>query len=337
MDSEFHNVIVQSKSQSEQFKYKYGQALKEYQHDMQTGIENTMSTLVDYCKIITNDNKFVQEVMNYSKDYVLWLQWTLLDLPLYAVALNTPHKKFAKLVSAVALIYQSIRILDDVLDNHLDYKGMKPTLLGNLSERFHEESKLLGKNSSILISLLLSIEGIRLLSIESSNANLLNMLDEYRKTVLGALLEYSPNSNNSLEFFDNLIKLKNVSFSRILLSSLGFSNMSSFTLWVESLYYLSQQFNDFQDLEKDVLIGQPNFIHKLIEEGSNIQAHNSLTRTQKHSISEFFLDRLINLRHKLEELNYLEQQVAYCKIYDLYKYGVTIGIFSEINEDKMNL
>ncbi len=103
-------------------------------------------------------NEVVQQVAEQMSAYVAWMQWSLWDLPVLAVALDPDPDEFRDAVTACGLAYIAIRAFDDVIDQHFTYKGRRDTLLGTVSATYADTQQARGL--STLAGLLLCFEGL---------------------------------------------------------------------------------------------------------------------------------------------------------------------------------
>ena len=79
------------------------------------------------------DSDALSQVRSSLYAYFDLCDWSFLDM--IALAAATPSSPIAVATAVVpsAIAYHALRMLDDILDGHHDYKGGAPTLLGELS------------------------------------------------------------------------------------------------------------------------------------------------------------------------------------------------------------
>ena len=84
---------------------------------------------------ISEDNAVAVRLAAQSSDYVEPMQWSLWDLPVFAVAVRPAPAVFRRAVAACGLVHIAItRVFDDIIDQHVSYKGRHDTLLASVSE-----------------------------------------------------------------------------------------------------------------------------------------------------------------------------------------------------------
>lgn len=76
------------------------------------------------------NNTLLKEV----KEYTERCDWDYIDPIILMGCLERIDDMLIEKMAKVGLLYQAFRIIDDVLDNHVDYKGEYPTLYGNIKK-----------------------------------------------------------------------------------------------------------------------------------------------------------------------------------------------------------
>jgi len=347
MNPGLSKLIEDATREADAFETRHAQRLDAYRQAIAQGVESAVNTLHEDVRALSAGDPLCDTMMQLATEYVLWLRWTLFDLPRYAIVFETPLATFRERVTATALIYQSIRILDDVLDTHLTYKDLHSTLLGSATEKLtgnDASSSDLPTNLSLLTSVLLSVEGLRRLANlckDGGPSVLIEVLEAYRKTVVGAILEYSPHSSPTTHYLVRLVDLKNVSYSRILIAALSVDKEKHQMLlaWIDELYVLSQQLNDLNDLRRDVASGQPNFIWEMLKERQLMHAIDASPdrirdRAAIAAVEDFYGEAFLKLGSKAYTLPGDARAVAMLKWRDAIGYARFLGLFPDDSEQE---
>jgi 2-polyprenyl-3-methyl-5-hydroxy-6-metoxy-1,4-benzoquinol methylase len=243
------------------FLKQHGEDVETYRAAITEGVKEILAGLRTSVMEITGDNRLCGEVVDQAAEYVDWLQWTLWDLPYFAVAMRPPVAHFRRAVAACGLAYLSLRVFDDVIDRHFWYKGRHATLLRVASEAHPGAQGAEGL--TVLAGLLICLEGLTSLS-ESGVPDLERLLRpvlvSLRRTVIGAVMERSAPDSWDRDSYDRLVQLKNVDFWRILYSALDPDRSSPMYGFLERYYTLAQHLNDVHDFADDQSRGQPNLL-----------------------------------------------------------------------------
>ena len=184
--------------------------------------------------------------------YLHKCDWALLDTLALAVAVGLDGATVDVLGGPV-LVYQSLRMIDDVVDGHTSYKGAYETLYGFLLRHYDEPE---ARAICILAATGLAIRGSALVTGSSA--------EHARRTVTGMLLEcQSTETAPSLDEYLGIVERKMVSYSRLLygpvLEAGGLPLEGPVATFFDSSFVLGQILNDLHDLEDDYARKQPNF------------------------------------------------------------------------------
>jgi hypothetical protein len=223
--------------------------------------------------------------------------WALLDLVALAACTPAPAAKLAEAVAPRALIYQALRMLDDVLDDHATYKGGNPTLLGEF-RRDRKLSRL--AVAANLLPMAMMLAGPPELSCEDRSL--------VRETLRGMLLEYG-DGKWTFDRYREMAYAKMVAYGQFLYRPVVccFPEQTCGQLeeFLAKSFYLGQLLNDLHDLMDDLRRGQPNYW--ALAEDPAITAGA-------------FLNELQQLSDRCDKLELIVQPYAHARLTDLIGY-----------------
>jgi SAM-dependent methyltransferase len=203
-------------------------------------------------ELVSGGNASTQALADQTADYLHWLSWTTWDLPQLAVVIQPDEERFRADLSASVLVYFAGRLLDDYLDRHFLYRGRRETLLATLArERGGPEAEAL----TVVMALLLCFEGLQ---HARGGAQTATIVEAARALLVGILMERSPREEWSPEFYERLVRLKNVEYWRILYAALDPELQSPLYPFLRRYYALAQKVNDLQDRDRDAEQSRPN-------------------------------------------------------------------------------
>ncbi|HXR78102.1 MAG TPA: methyltransferase domain-containing protein [Bryobacteraceae bacterium] len=182
------------------------------------------------------------------------------DLPYFAAVIGPDPISFRQRLAPCALLYLAGRIIDDLIDRHYLYRGLRPTLLADLLE-----SKACGNPDAMtfVTALLLCFESIGNLLASSRETSLewaSKVIKANRRALIGLMLEQTGRENWTPAYYDRLIQLKNVDYWRILYAALDPSFLSPLYPFLCAYYALAQKLNDVQGYARDESQGIPNLV-----------------------------------------------------------------------------
>lgn len=243
------------------FLQQHGEDVEVYRRAITEGVKEILAGLRASVAEIAGDSAVCRQLVDQAAEYVDWLQWTLWDLPYFAVAMRPPLERFREAVAACGLAYLSLRVFDDVVDRHFWYKGRHATLLRVASEAYPGAQGAEGL--TVLAGLLICLEGLTRLS-ESTRPELQPLvrpvLSSLRRTVIGAVMEHSAPEAWDRDSYDRLVQLKNVDYWRTLYVALDSDLSSPMYEFLARYYTLAQHLNDVNDFADDESRGQPNLL-----------------------------------------------------------------------------
>ena len=155
-------------------------------------------------------------------------------------------------LSVATAVFQAFRMIDDVVDEHADYKGEYLTLLGVCRDRDAANPAAAALLPAVLM-LVRVAEGGNLDSwtMQQAHATLYGALDESAGGCAG------------IDGYERIVTGKMVSYGMLLfgpaLCVLEQSSRSSLEPFLESSFRVSQIANDLLDIDEDTARGQPNF------------------------------------------------------------------------------
>jgi SAM-dependent methyltransferase len=231
-----------------------------YRQEISAGMGDALRSLRDDVRAISGGNTLAVRVGEETAEYADWMQWSLWDLPAFAVAIEPEPAVFRRAVTACGLVYTAIRVFDDLIDRHYSYKGRRRTLLA-VSEEHARPGEALALNS--LAGLLLCFDGLDRLS-DSDDPALADtrrlLVASIRRAVVGAIMEFTDLHEWSIEDYRRLVRLKNVDYWRALYAAVDPRLESPLYPFLERYYELAQYLNDVGDYAADLASGQPNLV-----------------------------------------------------------------------------
>ncbi|MFO7562828.1 MAG: class I SAM-dependent methyltransferase [Enhygromyxa sp.] len=238
------------------FETSAGAGAEAYREELRLGLREGLAQLRADLREHSGGHLVCEVLGEELSAYVDWLQWTLWDLPWLAVALASEPARFRTKVTRCAFVYISLRLVDDIVDHHYNYRGRQPTLLSRLSARFGDSRS--SEGLALLGALLLCFEGLHRLAEEPSAAPVREILATLRRVVIGASMELQSHGAWDRASYERLIQLKNVDYWKISFAALDPEHDTALAPVLERHYALAQKLNDLQDLDQDLVRGQPN-------------------------------------------------------------------------------
>ncbi len=187
------------------------------------------------------------------RSYISRCDWNFIDPTILMACCQTVPEDVWSQSARVSLIYQGFRIVDDLLDRHMDYKGGSPTLYGKLWHVREADGHIVA--ASVLSAILLLCEGL--------SASPRQRVELAEKTLMGALHEDMPPENVNLAVYYRIVEGKMVSYGMLqyspILEHMAVEEQARVEPFLRGSFVLSQLANDLVDVEDDQKRGQPNF------------------------------------------------------------------------------
>jgi SAM-dependent methyltransferase len=300
-----------------------------YRREISNGMDEALRRLREDVDRISGGNDVARRLSEQTSEYAGWMQWSLWDLPAFAVAIRPKPDAFRAAVIACGLVYTAIRIFDDLVDQHYSYKGRHDTLLAAISDdhaRPHEATAL-----SSLAGLLLCFEGLQRLSDPGQPipaTTLPVLVSSIRRAVVGAIMEFTDLHAWSLDSYSRLVRLKNVDYWRALYAAVDPQLESPLYPFLERYYELAQYLNDVGDYESDLASGQPNLmvLHHL-HNGHREPGHGPPSGRVRREVEGFLADQYLALGCTAAELPDIERSVAQFKLHESLTAARRLGLF----------
>jgi len=307
-----------ARAAGERFMETHGEEVELYRREITRGILTAGERLRADVDEITAGNPLCTQIAKQLTDYLEWLQWSLWDLPYFAVPIGIDPEAFRERIAGCGYVYLAGRVIDDVLDRHFSYKSKHATLFSIAVEESPTSQE--ADSLAFLAGLLLCAEGLwRLASAGDAMAPVLRkVLESFRRAVIGALMEHTRPEHWTAEFYERLVVLKNVDFWRCLYSSVDHERQSPLYPFLERYYALAQKFNDVVDFPEDAKRGQPNLLSIHLQNG-NGNGNGSV----EHELGNALLD----LAKRAESLPEPEQSVAMLKLGESIHSARQLGLF----------
>jgi SAM-dependent methyltransferase len=319
---------------AEAFRVQYTGEVEQYRREISLGIDEALDVLQRKVEAVSAGDPSCLRVVGEVKEYVSWMQWALWDLPYYAVAARPTLAQFRRTVAACGLIYISIRIFDDVIDEHYSYKGRHATVLASASQDFTRGRSAQGL--TILAGLLVCFEGLEhLLSLPADVPASApgRVISAIQRAVVGAIMEYSGSQQWSSAFYDLLVELKNVHYWQSLYAALDPELTSPLYPFLEKYYALAQNLNDVQDFDEDQRLQQPNLlaIHLRRSEDGHGECppfQPDGLRAAPQVVEDLLAGKFLELGRQAGSLPPLEQAIAHLKLSEALEEAFRLGLFA---------
>lgn len=308
---------------AKEFHQRHEADLQAYRAQTSDGIREALRELERQVGEISGDDQVCCQVASDLTEYVDWLQWSLWDMPYFAVALKPSKRRYRQAVTACGLVYLSIRIFDDVIDRHFWYKGQRPTLLSVRRER--SASSQGAEGLTLLAGLLLCFEGLRLLSLADRadlNKLTLPVLNAVRRAVVGAMMENADITAWNPDHYARLVELKNVDYWESLYVALDAEKASPLHPFLRRLYALAQHLNDIQDFPRDSANGQPNLLSLYPRRGTP-----AVGESANPEVEELLSSSFLELGRMAAALPLPEKLIAQTKLGEKLDRAYSLGLF----------
>ncbi len=228
-----------------------------------TTFESIYKTEIEECVTILHDFPLspnrLSEMADLTREYLWEMRWIGWGNYEFFPFLDQPVNNEFPLAM---IAYLSARLIDDAIDNHLDYKGKCVTLYGHLSSKFSERE---AAAACVIIANLLYHEVLYKLMRNGHKECAQIIIDQYGKVIPGALLETFVNSDFNLDLYNCIIQRKSVAYDSILhlvfFRTLVHEQRESMISMMAEFSVLAQWLNDFEDEKDDLTRGQLNVLN----------------------------------------------------------------------------
>jgi hypothetical protein len=241
------------------------------------------------------------------REYAARSDWSLLDLATLATCSDAPEDELAGRVAPHALAYQALRMLDDVLDDHTDYKGLGPTLLGELRQEPARAHLAVPGNLLPLTMMVVAASA----ALDDTDRRLM------QQTLSGMLAE-AVFDEWTVASYQTIAEAKMVSYGSFLyrpvLASFPQAVRDALYPFLKRSFYIGQILNDLHDRADDVRRGQPNLWTLAGEEAA--RAH--------------LLDELDGLSAACQRLEPVVQSYGHARVADLIGYVIFLDRNSQV-------
>lgn len=306
------------------FREQHGERIDGYRQLISEGVDDALARLRTEMDELSAGNTAVTDVGRELTSYVGWMQWSLWDLPVLAVALDPDPDAFREAVTGCGLVYIAIRGFDDVIDQHFTYKGQRETLLGSATAAYPEV--LRARSLSTLGALLLCFEGLGRLA--AGPLPVAAVVGSLRRAVVGAMMEHTPDARWSAEDYGRMVRLKNVDYWRALYAAIDPDRSSPLYPFLERYYELAQYLNDVEDYDEDILRGQPNLLAVAGNGGRCRAVDDPRPWAVDSGVEADLAERVLELGELAAGLADEHRQVAEAKLADLLADAGRLGLFA---------
>jgi SAM-dependent methyltransferase len=299
-----------------------------YRRAISDGMDAALEQLRAEMSELSAGNDVVETVGAQMSDYVAWMQWSLWDLPVLAIAFDPDPDEFRDAVTPCALAYLAIRAFDDVIDHHFTYKGRRDTLYGTVTATYGDAQR--ARALSTLAGLLLCLDGVRRLVERgpTAGAMLSGVVGSLRRAVVGAMMEHTRVPVLSEDEYVRMVRLKSVDYWRALYTAVDPEHSSPLYAFFGHYYEVAQYLNDIEDYDEDIRRGQPN----LLAIGSGGSTCPPIDEPRPWAVTDrveaMLADRIGELAVEAAELPPLERAIAETKLADLLDEAHGLGLFA---------
>jgi len=328
-DENLRNLAEDCRTAKSEFEARFGGEIERYRQAITAAVQSFVANLRDMVGQVADHNPVCDSLTERTGEYLDWLQWTFWDLPYFASALRLPVDRLQEGVKSCGMAYLSLRIVDDVVDRHFTYKGRHETLLALFEKDRCGNQRAEGL--TILAGLLVCFTGLRRLA---GSANPLHVqmlgrcLEALQQCTIGAIAELSPREVWTEEYYERLIRLKNVAFWEALYVGIDPAETSLLLPFLRRYYALAQKLNDVGDFPADERRSQPNLlsIHlaKQPVNGSGNGAHSPFIPA---GAEEAIATDFVELGHVADSLPETERLVARLKLGESLAQAFRMGLF----------
>lgn len=314
-----------SREAGERFLQTHGEEVEVYRREISRGIVAAGESLRADVAEITANNSICTTMTAQLCEYVDWLQWSLWDLPYFAVPIGIEPELFRGRVAACGYVYLAGRALDDALDRHFSYKSKRRTIFAVAVDQ--TATAQAADSLTVLSGVLLLTEGLSRLAADDDILVLRKTLQSVRRAVIGAMMEHTPPEEWDAGFYERLVFLKNVDFWRCLYSAVDPGRTSPLYPFLERYYALAQKLNDVTDFPEDLERGQPNLLTVHLRAAGADLRRAARARSVPEAVENELAASLLDLGCRTESMPPLEQSVALLKLGESIRTALEIGIF----------
>ncbi|MBD2896928.1 hypothetical protein amrb99_58800 [Actinomadura sp. RB99] len=185
-----------------------------------------------------------------TREYARRCDWTLIDLVALAASLRVGPAELSRRLAAPLLAYQALRMLDDVIDGHLDYKGGYQTFYGAM---VRANGVVAARGLTICTAAALLAEGTRHLDEPQAR--------QLHETLAAAIQELHGIGPNEHQDYLRMVEGKMGAYSSIIYGPVvaELAEVQTVETFLARTFRVSQIINDLHDLEDDRARNQPNF------------------------------------------------------------------------------
>lgn len=330
--NELSHLRIRLREEAEGFLAGHGAEVEAWKREISAGMGEALESLRREVESVSGGNPLAVEVARQATEYVDWLQWTLWDLPAYAVALKPEPERFRRTVASCGLVYLSIRVLDDLLDRHFWYRGRRHSLLATLT-RGHGRGRR-SEGLTLLAAFLLCFEGLARLTTGPDDPALRRSLERTvaatRRVLIGLIVEDSEREAWSPEMYERLVELKNVDYFRSLYAALDPEGASPLYPFLEEVSALAQRLNDLEDHPADEARAQPNLIAVYRPRPAGARPIDA--PAPPDPVPAMIAAEVGRLAARLDDLPPLERSVAAWKLSEHLESAFSLGLFGPPEE-----
>jgi 2-polyprenyl-3-methyl-5-hydroxy-6-metoxy-1,4-benzoquinol methylase len=338
LNRQLQELEREARAAGKRFMESRGEEVERYRREISLGIAAAGERLQADVAEITANNSLCTTLTKQLCDYVEWLQWSLWDLPYFAVPIGIDPETFRLRVTGCGYVYLAGRVLDDALDRHFSYKSRHSTLFSIAVEQTPTAQ---GADSlAVLSGLLLLAEGLCRLSQDDgveSVVVLQRVLQSFRRAVIGAMMEHTGQEHWDEDFYERLVFLKNVDFWRTLYNAVDPEKKSPLYPFLERYYALAQKFNDVLDFPEDLRRGQPNLLSVRMRRGNGNGDGNGNGRRRPaplhpravpEEVERELALALLELARRTDSMPPAEKSVALLKLAESIGGAHQLGLFA---------
>ena len=265
-----------------------------------TEMRNTLlDEMFERIKDVQIRSQLLLQLRKKLYDYFTRSDWALVDMVALAACTSVEVDEVSRAVAPNALLYHSLRMVDDVLDLHQDYKGGEPTLFGELSA--NSETACLAIAGNLIPAMIMMANMSAKLTKEDRYL--------FERTLIGALHESLAGNSCTRESYRRIAVAKMGAYGLFLYHPVVFmfkpAAQGRLEQFLKRSFFVAQMINDLQDQRVDEARHQPNYWLLGLESEYAVQG---------------FVQEVVALANACREVANPAQDYAHARVTDLIAY-----------------
>ncbi|MGH8883716.1 MAG: class 1 isoprenoid biosynthesis enzyme [Egibacteraceae bacterium] len=214
-------------------------------------VTRVRDVFLDDCTALSRrDWPELDEVWKEFSEYAHRCDWAILDAIVLATCLSKDPHKLGQQLGPCLLVYQAMRMIDDVVDDHLHYKRLYSTAYGILQL---SRGQVKARGLTFIAAAALLVHGVTRLPART--------LCAVQAVATATLKEVDGLSLGNMEDYSRIVEGKMVAYSSIFYDPIieDLEDCTEIRDFLARSFRLGQVLNDLHDLQDDKDRLQPNF------------------------------------------------------------------------------